>query len=278
MQSLMADYVEDLQFDIEMTPGVLGAEALWAMTQQLLRDIHAAQEVYKAKNGKYFSTRSCTRWSGRGGCTNKFGKYASGWGGYDNDAVNPALFGNNNKVMDMKSSRGAQNWNVQINSYRGGYFAYVTWWGATEDYCAGYNPVPVNFAKPLTPKDSLITGLLRTSPNHSICACHRNSYRNNCNRRAWIDSFSNGRITVAQSNWWNSHPKGHGPYANAVSPGSISSSVVGINLTLRTRNEYGKDSQFKKKDYHGGNFKIDKTDKYKRDTFSSTVTVRNSIL
>jgi hypothetical protein len=55
-------------------------------------------------------------------------------------------------------------------------------------------------------------------------------------------------------------------------------SLVTINLTLRTRNEYGKDRQFKKKDYHGGNFKIDKTDKYKRDTFSSTVLVRNLAL
>ena len=40
-------------------------------------------------------------------------------------------------------------------------------------------------------------------------------------------------------------------------------------------NSYG---EFKKKDYHGGNFKIDKTDKYKRDTFSSTVLVRNLAL
>jgi prepilin-type N-terminal cleavage/methylation domain-containing protein len=55
-------------------------------------------------------------------------------------------------------------------------------------------------------------------------------------------------------------------------------SLVTINLTLRTRNPYGINKQFKKKDYHGGNFKIDKTDKYKRDTFSSTVLVRNLML
>jgi hypothetical protein len=55
-------------------------------------------------------------------------------------------------------------------------------------------------------------------------------------------------------------------------------SLVTINLTLRTKNQYGKDRQFKKKDYHGGNFKIDITDKYKRDTFSSTVLVRNLAL
>jgi hypothetical protein len=56
------------------------------------------------------------------------------------------------------------------------------------------------------------------------------------------------------------------------------SALVTINLTLRTKNQYGKDRQFKKKDYHSGNYKLDKTDKYKRDTFSSTVLVRNLAL
>ena len=55
-------------------------------------------------------------------------------------------------------------------------------------------------------------------------------------------------------------------------------SLVTINLTLRTRNEYGKNKQFKKKDYHGGNFDFDKNDKYKRDTFSSSVLARNLML
>ena len=67
----------------------------------------------------------------------------------------------------------------------------------------------------------------------------------------------------------------------AATIGSISTgqeSLVTINLTLRTKNQYGKDRQFKKKDYHAGNYKLDKTDKYKRDTFSSTVLVRNLAL
>ena len=54
--------------------------------------------------------------------------------------------------------------------------------------------------------------------------------------------------------------------------------LVKINLILRTKNQYGKDRQFKKKDYYAGNYKLDKTDKYKRDTFSSTVLVRNLAL
>jgi hypothetical protein len=71
---------------------------------------------------------------------------------------------------------------------------------------------------------------------------------------------------------------GVGDGGNAATIGYVTSgneALVTINLTLRTRNEYGKDRQFKKKDYHGGNFKFDKNDKYKRDTFSSIVTVRN---
>ena len=56
------------------------------------------------------------------------------------------------------------------------------------------------------------------------------------------------------------------------------SALVEINLILRTKNQYGKDRQFKKKDYHSGNFKLDKTDKYKRDEFSTTVLVRNLAL
>jgi hypothetical protein len=74
--------------------------------------------------------------------------------------------------------------------------------------------------------------------------------------------------------------KSSGIYAMLVAKGSGSGipKLVVISLTLRTKNQYGKDRQFKKKDYHAGNYKLDKTDKYKRDTFSSTVLVRNLAL
>ena len=55
-------------------------------------------------------------------------------------------------------------------------------------------------------------------------------------------------------------------------------SLVTINLTLRTKERYGKDRQFSKKDYHAGNFELSKSDNYKRDTFSSKVLVRNMML
>ena len=53
--------------------------------------------------------------------------------------------------------------------------------------------------------------------------------------------------------------------------------LVNINLILRTKNTYGKNKQFIKKDYFIGNFKLDKTDAYKRETFSSKVLARNLI-
>ena len=55
-------------------------------------------------------------------------------------------------------------------------------------------------------------------------------------------------------------------------------SLVSINLTLRAKNKHGKLRQFTKKDYQGGNYKLDKTDRYKRDTFSSSVLARNLML
>ena len=53
------------------------------------------------------------------------------------------------------------------------------------------------------------------------------------------------------------------------------SQLLGITLTLRTKEKYGKNRQVKKKDYHAGNFIFSKNDPYQRDTFSTTVSVRN---
>jgi len=52
-------------------------------------------------------------------------------------------------------------------------------------------------------------------------------------------------------------------------------STVNIVLSLRTKAKYGKNRQINKKTYHAGNFIFSKNDQYKRDTFSSTVAVRN---
>jgi hypothetical protein len=280
-KDVMADYIEDLQFNIDMTEGSLGAEALWAQTIQLLKDIHAKQKKYKSTNGRYYLRGGTSRrYSGRGGRYNKFGRYASGWGVYANPNVSTGLFNNGypSKVINSKSSRGNQTWNVDVLGYRSGYVAYVQWWGAAEDLCSGYTLNKWNFSASDKPdyyrKTTKITGMLRKPPNHGI-GPSQPQYRSNCNRGAWINE--RGQITIRQSNWWNSHPKGHGPYSTGTQP-VMNNPLVGIELILRTKNQYGKDRQFKKKDYHAGNYKLDKTDKYKRDTFSSTVLVRNLAL
>jgi len=61
-----------------------------------------------------------------------------------------------------------------------------------------------------------------------------------------------------------------------VSETSGSKFLVTINLTLRAKNEYGRISKdFLKKDYFSGNFNFKKNDLFKRDTFSTSVSVRN---
>jgi hypothetical protein len=51
---------------------------------------------------------------------------------------------------------------------------------------------------------------------------------------------------------------------------------LGITLTLRAKEKYGKiNKQFLKKDYFSGNFNFTKNDLFKRDTFSTTVSLRN---
>ena len=53
------------------------------------------------------------------------------------------------------------------------------------------------------------------------------------------------------------------------------SQLLGITLTLRTKEKYGKNRQVKKKVYHAGNFIFSKNDPYQRDTFSTNISVRN---
>ena len=87
----------------------------------------------------------------------------------------------------------------------------------------------------------------------------------------WVISANMGIERFRAGNWYN-------PVIAIKTNTTGQESLVTINLTLRTKNQYGKDRQFKKKDYHAGNYKLDKTDKYKRDTFSSTVLIRNLAL
>jgi prepilin-type N-terminal cleavage/methylation domain-containing protein len=52
-------------------------------------------------------------------------------------------------------------------------------------------------------------------------------------------------------------------------------STVDISLTLRSKETYGQNRGFNKRSYHPGNFNFQNNDQYFRDTFSSTVSLRN---
>jgi hypothetical protein len=53
-------------------------------------------------------------------------------------------------------------------------------------------------------------------------------------------------------------------------------SIISINLTLRAKSEYGNTPRsFIKRDYHSGNFNYNFNDRFRRDTFSTRVSVRN---
>ena len=53
------------------------------------------------------------------------------------------------------------------------------------------------------------------------------------------------------------------------------SELLGVSLTMRSKLEYGKNKPFNKKFYHTGNYNFKKTDNFQRDTFSTTVLIRN---
>jgi prepilin-type N-terminal cleavage/methylation domain-containing protein len=53
--------------------------------------------------------------------------------------------------------------------------------------------------------------------------------------------------------------------------------MVSIDLILRTKKEFGSAHPYKKKDYHEGNYDINKNDAYKRQEYSSTVMIRNPL-
>ena len=107
-------------------------------------------------------------------------------------------------------------------------------------------------------------GMLYIGSNSGIVTIYNPTTKKNI---GWFDNKINGRSSRYQIDALAFKNKKIGKI-----------SLVSIILVLRTKNQYGKDRQFKKKDYQSGNFKLDKTDKYKRDTFSTTVLVRNLAL
>ena len=88
----------------------------------------------------------------------------------------------------------------------------------------------------------------------------------------YFSKNSIGDIQIRLQNGQNSRSRSYG----LVSESTIKTlSTVDITLTIRSKGKYGKSRQFLKKDYFNGNFNFNKNDQFFRDTFSTTVSVRN---
>jgi hypothetical protein len=270
-KDVMADYIEDFQFNEEGSSSSSSSSTTDCAIQAKadLGKMYNSQKKFYSNNSYYYSTgRAC----GSGGRYRGSGKnrYISfrrpvsydrcAWGRFENNIINKELMMSQEKV---EANISRSNYNIV-----GTYLDRKSWeYGKLKPQ--GYKAYA--FAGGCRPQG---TGSIFSKKNWIF----------------WIDNNGNRGIEKIGVCWmdscrggvWRNRRKSFTKIFNWKIPNikntSTESQLININLTLRTKNQYGKDRQFKKKDYHDGNFKIDKTDKYKRDTFSSKVLVRNLAL
>jgi hypothetical protein len=294
-KDVMADYIEDLQLNPN-TPSSSGADIKTLneaalIAREILKQIHAANKKRFASSGKYYFSQSCTRkrggWAYYKSCVGVPSKIRR-----DNNAINSELFGKNNELIN----KYGKYFDIQIPEKRKQYNKYL--WSEYQKTKGSFG-----YKAQIWFNDSLTTKLFGKCNMRKKSYCRSQFYttqggeenytatriyRNNMPKisRAYT-AIKKGNYSFSWGSVFKTLGKKSGSFSDWISdPGAISKflsggaapTLVGVELTLRTKNQYGKDRQFKKKDYHGGNFKIDKTDKYKRDTFSSTVLVRNLAL
>jgi len=296
-KEVMADYIEDLQFNPNISSGsvddikTLNEAALIA--REILKQIHNANKTRFASKGKYYFSESCTKKGYRNRAYSK--SCGRSWiVRRDNNVINSELFGKNNDFIN----KYGKYFDIQITEKRKQHNPYSWSEYQRTKGSFGYTAM-IWFNDSLTSK---LFGNCNISRNHGGCRSKFTSsekgeenyhatriYRNNLPTSS--KCYTSNTKNNSSCGWGSTHNtlgKKSGSFSQWISDssaiskfsssGSVTPTLVGIGLTLRTKNQYGKDRQFKKKDYHGGNFKIDKTDKYKRDTFSSTVLVRNLAL
>ena len=295
-KEVMADYIEDLQFNPNTSSSsgsdikTLNEAALIA--REILKQIHSANKKRFLNTGKYFFSESCTKKGYRNRAYSK--SCGRSWiVRRDNSSINSELFGKSNDFIN----KFGKYFDIQITEKRKQYNPYSWSEYQRTKGSFGYKAM-IWFNDSLTSK---LFGKCNIPRNHHGCRSNfvtsekgeenywaTRIYRNNIPKSSKCYT-SNTKVnsTCGWGSVYNSLGKKNGSFAQWISDpsamskfssGGIAPTLVGIELTLRTKNQYGKDRQFKKQDYHGGNFKIDKTDKYKRDTFSTTVLVRNLAL
>ncbi|MDB9938368.1 prepilin-type N-terminal cleavage/methylation domain-containing protein [Candidatus Thioglobus sp.] len=164
--------------------------------------------------------------------------------------------------------------------------------------------------KTITPSQTLknlVSNRVDTNSNGIVCSAKQNKTGVTCSNGSSFGNLVNSKNTslkfitddeIALSagenksdiNIYNISTKkktgviklGLSPQNSSARTGGLASSfkiktlaTVDIVLSLRSKEKYGKNRQVDKKDYHSGNFIFSKNDQYQRDTFSTTVSVRN---
>jgi len=300
-KEVMADYIEDLQFndatstgkeDSAGCPAIKSMSAAALTAKKILVDIMLSQKQYFNKNIKHGKNR----WFYTQECFHKIGgRLQMGGKCPKTDAstlINEKLFNKQNNYLKCygSGSGGASDFNISIieRIYKRRNPNDRWLYSGTE----GFYPriyMTDKLSKKLGCNGSISPGgKCYAGFNMGFESFENKNYQINGNNGAgnyWMSKLNRkynskgypgnkAGCPTCFSDWVSDKsalPK--------VSSGSITQpTLIGIHLTLRTKNQYGKDKQFKKKDYHAGNYKLDKTDKYKRDTFSSTVSVRNLAL
>jgi hypothetical protein len=282
-KEVMADYIEDLQFIKKQSNGQLALDssnlACKDRAKMDLFKILDAQKTFFKNNGYYWTSNvieggtggtcgSVKKWAYKNGIK----QYPISWhqryrASYDRCSYGKYENGRLNKHL-TKSDPIDENIHGTGNS-AGSFYNVMGTWNDRNSWESGkFKPKGFRaYAWPLSCKAGIPKNNRRVFSYDWLL---------------WIDDKGNTGIGVgsmARSGRQNNR-RSFTRTTNWSKPNSVSVgfSLVEINLTLRTKNQYGKDRQFKKKDYHAGNYKLDKTDKYKRDTFSSTVLVRNLAL
>jgi hypothetical protein len=259
-KDVMADYIEDLQIGDSKTINkpTDGYTKIDKNGKELPDSANKWSCVKDNKTGLIWEAK--TNDSSEHDRTTEFDWYDS------NPSTNGGYAGFNSKNTRKRLSRNTEQFVINVNNER--LCSYSQWSLPTFNqlltlYSKKYASSPYNFN-------------IRINKNYFPLVQRGSGYWSStqANHRMFVrylsfDSGDNGGIH-----------KSSGIYVMLVAKGNSSGipKLVVISLTLRTKNQTNRDRRYQKKDYHAGNYKLDKTDKYKRDTFSSTVLVRNLAL
>jgi hypothetical protein len=309
-KDVMADYIEDLQFndatstgkeDSAGCPAIKSMSAAALTAKKILVDIMLAQKIYynsHIKHGKkrWFFThdgisKSSRRWKRR---------LQQAWPMNGNlkakgasDSINVNLFNKKNDYLkcygsgSAAASAGDFKITIADRIYKNTNWNDRWLYSGTE----GFYPLvsmTTKLAKKLGCNGSVGRGGTCSAFFDMGFENFKNNHKINGRDEAgkhWMSKLNRkysakgwGGNKAGNANYFSDWISDKNALPKVSSGGITQPTLISIHLTLRTKNQYGKGRQFKKKDYHGGNYKIDKTDKYKRDTFSSTVLVRNLAL